>query len=108
MEIKISLGFIKKNKRDIYFVFVGLILTSLLAYIFINGISYFVASTENALGIGSSSYSPVTFNISGLKSLDVYKGAATDATTTVPAAIPETSTATSSVLPPAIMPAPVQ
>lgn len=73
MAIKISFDFLKKNKRDIYFVLVGLVLLFCLIYLFIDGVSFIVLNVEGALDLESSSYVPVMFNIGGLKSLGIYQ-----------------------------------
>jgi hypothetical protein len=64
--------FFSKNKRDIYFLIIGLILTACLGYFFIESVYYFTSNVENALDVGVSSYNPVLFNINGLKTLGIF------------------------------------
>ncbi len=78
MATKISFDFIKKNKRDISFFVVGIILSVCLIYLFIDGTSFLVSNVETSLNVGTSPYSPMKFNINGLKSLGIYQGQPTN------------------------------
>jgi hypothetical protein len=69
--MKISLEMIKKNRRDIYFLVIGLALTIALIFVFIITIEFLVTSIEGALEVGTSNYTITKFNVNALKNLGI-------------------------------------
>ncbi len=69
--MKISIESIKKNKSEIIFYSVGLTLSVIIIFVFVNSIGYLVSSLESALEVTHSNYSSVTFNVDSLKTLGV-------------------------------------
>ncbi len=67
--MKISIESIKKNKNEIIFYLIGLILSAVVIFIFIDSVNYLVSSLGSALEISHSSYSPTTFNVDAIKTL---------------------------------------
>jgi hypothetical protein len=69
--MKISLETLKKNSRDIYFLAIGLVLIVTLIFVFINTIGFLVSSIDDALEVGTSSYTVTKFNIGALENLGI-------------------------------------
>jgi len=69
--IKISLDFFKRNKRDIYFAIIGIVLIVLLLWVITNNIQFLAQVIDDSLDISIGNYSPTRFNLSGLQSLGI-------------------------------------
>ncbi|KKS82628.1 MAG: hypothetical protein UV58_C0008G0015 [Candidatus Wolfebacteria bacterium GW2011_GWC1_43_10] len=88
---KVDLGFLKRNKKEIYFGLIGFILAVILIFIFVDSVGFLVESVDSALEIGSQSQSPTRFNIGALESLGLIEEE-------TPTPAPPSSGATSSTI----------
>lgn len=67
-----SLDFLKRNKRDIYFILIGIILVLVLIYFFVNSTTFLVNHVDSALEVdGGNASGGARFDLDGLKKIGI-------------------------------------
>lgn len=80
--MRISFEMIKKNRRDVYFLIIGLVLIIALIFVFVMTIGFLVTNVEGALDVGTSNYTITKFNINALENLGIIESTSTATTST--------------------------